>query len=161
METIFLAVAALLSSGREVQTGGYCDDVDCFSVSTLTEDGRGEPLFWFTFPRYEEFRTGVIAPYRERCRYDDLLVVLGDRFTPPGTAGSYTRLQPGRQEALHAEALITTHSLPTVTDFHHVLAHEWGHYLHDQYCLTVDQEAFAGAVGDHFSGAVFDTRIVR
>jgi len=162
MQTIFLAVAALLASDGSVQTRSFCDDLDCFSVTTLTEDAAHDaPLFWFVFHNYEEFRTEAVEPYKERCRYDDLLVVFGDEFVPPAAAGTFSRLEKTREQALKADALITVQSYRSIRDYHRVLAHEWGHYLHEQYCLAMDPEGFASAVAQHFSGAEFDTRLVR
>jgi len=161
MQGIYLAIAVLLSSRGEPQTNKFCDGENCFTVSTLTEAGKSEPLFWFTFHRYEEFRTQVIAPNQERCRYNDLLIVIGDNYVPPGTSGSYTHLQGDQAQALQSETLITMWSYRSISNFHYVLAHEWGHYLHDQYCLSVDSEVFASAMAKHFSGGDFNTQIVR
>ncbi|MDP6932211.1 MAG: hypothetical protein QGG40_04805, partial [Myxococcota bacterium] len=137
MDRIFIAVAALLSTDPEMRTREICDDDRCHQVTVLTEDDGGAALFWFSLPYYEKFRLEVVEPVATRCRHDDLLVVFGDRFVPEGVAGTTTSLGEVRKKSLETEVLVTMQQYERVGQFHGVWGHEYGHYLHEQYCLTI------------------------
>tara|TARA_Y100000310_G_C20425367_1_gene688790 strand:- start:235 stop:726 length:492 start_codon:yes stop_codon:yes gene_type:complete len=163
MEKIFLLVALFSSSGVEERVSrDFCDNDRCVTYETLSEeDNHSEYLFWYGIDVYEKFRTEVVAPNATRCRTDDMLVVISDLFVPKGVSGSYTLLDKDNRERIESDSLITVESYKSAPNFHHVFGHEFGHYLHDQYCLTIDSEIFAAAVGNYFRGQDFNIALVR
>ena len=163
MEKILLLAALYVSSGVEEHiTRNFCDASECVTYTTVSEeDDFSEYLLWYGIDSYEKFRIEIVEKYATRCRHDDLLIIIDDTFVPEHVSGTYTLLDTKDQEIMNADTLITVESYKSASNFHRVFGHEFGHYIHDQYCLSVDQERFAKSVEGYFQGKDIDIKIIK
>jgi hypothetical protein len=160
----FTAVS-LFVSNPEIETRWmkFCDSGECFTYSIASEDQRSEELFWSSMNQMEDFRKNVVAKHRRRCKIgSDLLVTVGDDTVPSGMIGIHIGRRLEMEEMFNSHELISIHSYVSDRQFRETWAHEFGHYLHSQYCVHMNSEDFALEVEAHLAnGEPFDVNLLK